>query len=85
MDPLSARVEIDELVVEAPLGVDPSAFERDLRAELGRLVAERGLPRGLAARAGASQRDLPELELPPVQRGALGAQVARALFEELDR
>ncbi|TAH37119.1 MAG: hypothetical protein EYC70_09060 [Planctomycetota bacterium] len=51
MEPVKLRVHVDELVLHGVERRDAPAFAAALQQELGRALAERGLPAALAAHA----------------------------------
>jgi hypothetical protein len=73
------EITLDEVVLDGPFGARSAALREAIVAELGRIVAERGLP------SGAEARHLPTvaIEVPP----ALGAEAvaARVAGEIYDR
>ena len=77
------EIAIDELVVDGLDSGARHAVADAVRRRLGELVAERGLPAGVAARAarGTVSAELPG---PPARRPeALGAELAEALYRGL--
>jgi hypothetical protein len=86
MKPQAIEVTIDELVLE---GVSPAERLRigaALESELGRLLAERGLPEDLA---GGDQRDAVDggsfVRGPGATPSSVGAHVAAAVYDGLGR
>ena len=74
------EINIDRLLLDGFAGLDARHFERDLKGELARLIAERGLP-------GGGHRDFYQ---PYVNAGTLahartrpGVQVARSVYSQL--
>lgn len=79
---MTINLRLDELVLHGVAARDREAVGEALRAELGRLIAERGLPAALTGDAGTVRLDGARLSVaegtPPSQ---VGAGIARALME----
>ncbi|WP_069169416.1 hypothetical protein [Streptomyces griseus] len=79
----TVRVDIGELVLEGFGRVDPERVSEAFRAELGRLVRDRGVP--LAAHGGQALEALAGLPPMPANLSArrLGQELARAVHTGL--
>ncbi|MBB4634920.1 hypothetical protein [Longimicrobium terrae] len=79
---MTIDLRLDELVLHGVAARDGQAVGEALRAELGRLIAERGLPASLTGDAGTLRLDGARFTVtegtPPSQ---MGAGIARALME----
>jgi|HubBroStandDraft_6_1064221.scaffolds.fasta_scaffold512711_2 hypothetical protein len=74
------EITLDEVVLDGPFGARAEALREAVEAELGRIVAERGLP------AGAEGRHVPRvaIDVPPeLGAEAVAARVAGAIYERL--
>jgi hypothetical protein len=75
------ELHVDELVLEGVAAGDRHAVAQAVRAELARLIAERGLPPSLAAADGAARLDGGRYSAAAGQSSAqVGAAVARSIF-----
>ena len=78
------EIHIDELVLEGVSPGDRQAVAEAAARELARLTAEWGLPPAEASRRAVDRVDAGTLQLGlSAQPGALGAEIARALHENL--
>ncbi|HEX8394222.1 MAG TPA: hypothetical protein VF665_17900 [Longimicrobium sp.] len=79
---MTINLHLDELVLHGVAPRDRDAVGEALRAELGRLITERGLPPSLMGDAGTLRLDGGRFTvsegMPPSQ---IGAGIARALVE----
>ncbi|HEU0015941.1 MAG TPA: hypothetical protein VFQ45_19850 [Longimicrobium sp.] len=75
------ELHVDELVLEGVAARDRHAVGQAMRAELARLIAERGLPASLAAADGMARLDGARFSAAAGQGPAqIGAAVARSIF-----
>jgi hypothetical protein len=80
------ELHIDSLVLHGFDPRDQAAVGRALRTELTRLIADGGLPAGLASADGASRMDGGAFRASPGQRPAeVGAAVARSIYASTPR
>lgn len=80
MEP-DVELHVDELVLHGFAPRDRHAIGQAVRGELARLIAERGLPPGLAAADGTASMRGGSFRAQPGQRPAdVGAAVARAVY-----
>ena len=80
MKPRVVRVRIEELVLEDVAPGDRYRVADAVQRELGRLLADRGVPPLLGSRPSVDAGSFPI-----GGRRALGVQVARAIYEGLKR
>lgn len=81
---MNVTIEIDELVLHGFPAADRHAIADALETELARLVAERGLPAGLADGAGAALAPSGRFTLAPGAAGAsVGAGAVEAIYQAL--
>lgn len=81
----NVTIEIDTLVLEGVPAHQAGRVEDAIRGELARLIADRGLPDGLAAR-GDESLDAGTVAIRPDARPeALGRDLAAALYREFRR
>ncbi|HWK89971.1 MAG TPA: hypothetical protein VNP72_08240 [Longimicrobium sp.] len=75
------ELHVDELVLHGFRPADRRAVGEAVRAELARLIGERGLPAGFRAADGAARLDGGSFRVSPGHRPAdVGAAVARAVY-----
>jgi hypothetical protein len=80
------ELHVDELVLHGFAPRDRHAVGDALRAELTRLIAEGGVPAGMARADGAARLDGGSFRVSPGQRAAdVGAAVARAVYGSTPR
>lgn len=86
MDEADVELHVEELVLHGFARRDRQAIGDAVRGELARLIAERGLPAGLAAADGAASLRGGSFRAAPGQRPAeVGAAVARAIYGSTGR
>ncbi|MFN8503377.1 hypothetical protein [Kouleothrix sp.] len=77
---MNINLSIDSIILHG-LDTDRHAVAAAVERELGRLLAERGLPPELAANDGAISVALPEVRVPRGLRpDAIGARVAESIY-----
>ncbi len=80
------ELHIESLVLHGVTPGDRTAVAEGVRAELARLIAERGFPAGLSAADGAAVLDGGSFRSSPGQRPAgVGAAVANAVYGSTGR
>ncbi len=80
------RLHIEELVLDGLGPVDGTAVGRVIEQELGRLLAEQGIPAGIAGARIASELDGGTMPLRPgTAQRTIGHQVAQAVYGGMRR
>ena len=86
MTPHAIRIRIDTLVLEGMSAADRLRIGAAVERELGRLIAEHGLPSGASERGARDVVDGGSFARTPLTTpSAIGAEVARAVYGGLGR
>jgi hypothetical protein len=75
-------IDIDELILDGPLGARAGAVREALGEHLGRLIAERGVP-GSGGRRELHVQRASFVVSPEMSADAIAAQVAEGLYAQL--
>ena len=84
--PRALRLHIEELIIDGAITADRPRIARAIEHELGRLIAERGVPATLSASSVMPRLDGGHFTVAPGARPeTVGRQVARSVYRGLSR